>query len=62
MELLLLQRGDIHLVLDCYLQDHPRRAQVFPFLFAELSVTAEAVESNKHLLLDSVEKNIQVLF
>lgn len=61
MEILLIQRGDMHLVVDCYLQDHPRRSQVFPFLFAELSANSETVNSNQQLLLDSVENNIEKL-
>lgn len=62
MELLLLQRGDVHLVVSCYLQDQPRSMQVFPFLFTELSVSAEHKDSKYQLLLNAVEENIQVSF
>lgn len=58
MELLFLQRGDVHLVVDCYLRDQPRRMQVFPFLLAEMAGTGE---KRNQLLFDTVEKNIQNL-
>lgn len=61
MELLLLERGDAHCVLDCYLQDYPRRMQVFPFLFAELTVTSTPDESKRQRMLEAVENNLQNL-
>ncbi|XP_052128558.1 vacuolar protein sorting-associated protein 8 homolog [Frankliniella occidentalis] len=60
-ELLLLERGDVHLVVDCYLQDHPRRMQVFQFLFSELSTSPEIDKSMHTLLLNTVEKKLKDL-
>lgn len=60
VELLLFERGDVHLVVDCYLKDQPRRMQVFPFLFAELTKTADVKDSKHHLILEAVENNLKV--
>ena len=61
-EVLLLQKGNIDQVVDCYLQDQPRRPQVFPFLMSVLAPQDLVDPEKRKLLLDAVKKNIKVFF